>query len=78
MLTYDFVEKFLKDLRNMLIDDNIFAKSGVIAHERIYQAIAKADPKEAFRAMYDHIVEVQDYLSKVKGDLNPWKIWSTQ
>jgi len=77
MLTYDFVEKFLKDLRNMLIDDDVFAKAGIVAHERIYEAIFNKDPKGAFQEMYNHIVDVEDYLSKVKGELDPWKIWST-
>ena len=73
ILILDFVENLLEDFKKVLKPDLAFSKSVLDAHDKIYEAICSRNPDKASAEMYQHVLEVELHLAKLKEDIDLWQ-----
>ena len=73
ILILDFVENLLEDFKKVLKPDQVFSKSVLDAHDKIFAAICSKDPDKASTEMYQHVLEVELHLAKLKEDVDLWQ-----
>lgn len=66
ILIVDFIESLMGDSKALVLPNKKMLTSIVDAHERIYQAIVKSDPDRARTEMSRHIIEVENYMLKLR------------
>jgi GntR family transcriptional regulator, transcriptional repressor for pyruvate dehydrogenase complex len=67
MLIVDLIESLMGDSKALILPNKKMLTSIVDAHERIYRAIVKGDPDRARAEMSRHIIEVENYMLKLRN-----------
>jgi GntR family transcriptional regulator, transcriptional repressor for pyruvate dehydrogenase complex len=73
VLIVDFVESLMADVKGLLKPDRGFSNAVLEAHKRIYDAILNNDGGRASAEMYQHIVEVENFLAMLGEKADLWK-----
>ena len=66
ILLLNFAESMTVDFKTIIGPDVDFFKQVLDAHERVFLAIRDRDPDRAETEMYDHIVQIEEGLKKLK------------
>jgi GntR family transcriptional regulator, transcriptional repressor for pyruvate dehydrogenase complex len=67
ILIVDFIESLMGDSKALVLPNKKMLTSIIDAHERIYQAIVKGDSDRARTEMSRHIIEVENYMLKLRN-----------
>ncbi len=65
LIIQDFVNNILAEYKYQFNPGDDFAEEVLKAHERILDCIKAKDPSAAAKAMYDHLIEVEQGLNKL-------------
>jgi GntR family transcriptional repressor for pyruvate dehydrogenase complex len=74
-LMLEFVETLLEDFKKILKPDAAFMRSVLAAHESICAAIADGDAQIAAKRMLSHVIDVENYLSRLKKSRAGKQLW---
>lgn len=75
VLILDFVETLLDDFKKILQPDTDFMNAVLTSHETIYDAIARRDGDAASTEMLKHVLEVDEYLARLKREKHGSRLW---
>ncbi len=75
VLILDFVENLLDDFKRILKPDKDFMNSVLSSHETIYAAIVRNNGDTASAEMLKHILEVEEYLARLKRNKEGSRLW---
>ena len=67
ILIVDLIESLMGDSKALVLPNKKMLTAIVDAHERIYQAIVTRDPDRARTEMSRHIIEVENYMLKLRN-----------
>ncbi len=75
ILVLDFVENLLDDFKKILQPDPDFMHAVLTSHLLITEAISDRDECRAAGEMEKHIIEVEEYLAKLKKNKTGTRLW---
>jgi GntR family transcriptional repressor for pyruvate dehydrogenase complex len=75
ILVLDFVEALLDDFKKILQPDIDFMNAVLASHETIYAAIDRRDGEAASGEMLRHVLEVEEYLARLKREKHGSRLW---